>query len=270
MDNTATTDTQNPKSSQAKQAESVRPLDFESSNDNRSLANDSLPIGDSLLIGWQQLFSNIKHNYIKTADNLFDEFLLTISQEQINTLLHTFVTKKVKMLHDLQLGLHDGQLRLSCTVNAAGLFASVASNFELVHIEANRHAQRLVLRQISDTEVIELHAKRWFLAPLAQFAVGAYRTILRKDPLPFILSNIVISGQPFTEHKGDVIYLEIGRWLKYSDLVMNALQKARINHGELKHEQLLLKVQPDFEGIFSFGNDGDEIISEKDNPNKAD
>ena len=114
---------------------------------------DSL-ISDSLLLGWQQAFGNIKHAYVKAADSLVDEIWVTLSQQQVNDALYKFVTKNVKMLHNLKLDIHEGWLRLSCTVDMMGIFATVASNFELVHLQLDRHTQRLVLRQISDTDII--------------------------------------------------------------------------------------------------------------------
>lgn len=225
-------------------------------------------ISDSLLLGWQQAFGNIKHGYVKAADSLVDEIWVTLTQQQVNDALYKFVTKNVKMLHNLKLDIHEGWLRLSCTVDIMGIFATVASNFELVHLQLDRHTQRLVLRQISNTDIIELHTKQWYKAPAARMAVGAYRLFLRKDPLPFILSSIKIKGIPFTEHKGDVIYLEIGRWLKNSEMIMTNLKKAQVNDGELGAQQLLLKIQPNFGEILSLGDPNADIISEKDNPDK--
>lgn len=102
-------------------------------------------------------------------------------QSQINDALYTYVVKKVGMVHDLKLEIHKGWLRLSTTVNFM-IFASVASNFELVHLQLDRHTQRVVLRQISDTDVLELHSKSWWQAPLAKFVVNTYRTLLKKTP----------------------------------------------------------------------------------------
>ncbi|USZ14584.1 hypothetical protein NGM44_09510 [Moraxella sp. FZFQ2102] len=229
---------------------------------------DAARLFDSFLISWQQTLGNIKHNYATAADSYIDEVLLTASEQQINDALYRFVTRNVKMLHDVHLDLHDGWLRLYCTVDFHGIFASVASNFELVNLQLDRHHQRLILRQISDTDVIELHTRQWYKAPLAKFAVASYRAIMRKDPLPFILSSIKIKGVPFTEHKDDVIYLDIGRWLKADH--KDKLRQAQVNHATLKNEQLLLKLQPNFTEIFSFGDPNADIITAKDNPNKAD
>lgn len=238
-------------------------------DDSSSFQSDAL-ISDGLLSGWQQVFGNIKHGYIKAADSLVDEILITLSQKQVNDALYKFVTKNVKMLHNLKLDMHDNWLRLTCTVNIMGIFATVASNFQLVHLQLDRHTQRLVLRQISDTDIIELHTKQWYKAPAARIALGAYRLFLRKDPLPFILSSIKIKGIPFTEHKGNVIYLDIGRWLKSNEMIMTNLKKAQVNDGDLKPQQLLLKIQPNFGDILSFGDPNADIITEKDNPDKQD
>lgn len=221
---------------------------------------------ENLILGWQQFLGNIKHSYATAADNYIDEIFITASQQQINDALYQYVTKNLGFLHILKLDLHDGWLRLTCTIDILGIYATVASNFELVHIELNKHRQRLVLKQISDTDVIELHTRQWYKAPLAKFAVKAYRALLRKDPLPFILNQIKIGKTPFTEHKGNVIYLDIGRWLKNSQAIMDNLKKAQVNGGTLKQEQLILKVQPNFGEILSFGNKNTDIITDSDAP----
>lgn len=221
---------------------------------------------ENLLFSWQQTLGNIKHSYATTADSLIDEFLLTISQAQINDALYQYVVRNVKMLHHLHLDLHEDYLRLTCTVDVMGIYATVASDFQLVQIQLNKHSQRLVLKQISPTDVLELHTRTWYQAPLARFAVGAYRALLRKDPLPFILSSIKIKGVPFTEHKGNVIYLEIGRWLTKIDKFADIIRRVQVNHGILKDEQLLLRLQPNFGEILSFGDPNDDIITAKDKP----
>lgn len=235
--------------------------------ENQFDAKDSSSwFNESLLLSWQQTFGNIKHGYVKAADNLVDELLVTLTQKQVNDALYNFVTKNVGLLHNLKLDIHDNWLRLTCTVDIMGLYTTVASNFELVHLQLDRHTQRLVLKQIGDTDVIELHSKQWYKAPAARLGVGLYRTLLRKDPLPFILNKIKIKGIPFTGHKGNIIYLDIGRWLKNNDMIMKNLKKVQINDGYLKAQQLLLKVQPNFGDILSFGDPDADIITEKDNP----
>lgn len=221
---------------------------------------------EKILMSWQQVLTNIKHSYATAADNYIDEMLITVSQEQINDALYQFVVKNLKFLHVLKLDLHEDYLRLSCTIDILGIYATVASNFKLVHIELNKNRQRLVLKQISKTDILELHTRQWYKAPLARFAVASYRAILRKDPLPFILNMIKIKGVPFTENKGDIIYLEIGRWLKGNKTIINSLKKAQVNYATLKSEQLILKVQPNFGEILSFSDSGTNIITEDDNP----
>ncbi|UNU73165.1 hypothetical protein LU293_08835 [Moraxella nasovis] len=221
---------------------------------------------EDLFVSWQQTLGSIKHSYATAADNFLDEIYITLSEEQVNDALKQFVVDNVGMLLDLKLELHDDWLRLSTTVDVAGIFASVASNFELVQIQLDRYTQRLVLRQISNTDVIELHSRTWWQAPAAKFALGAYRTILRKDPLPFILSQVKIKGVPFTEHKGDVIYLEIGRWLKNVKVLTNNIKKAQINTATTKENQLILKIQINFGEVLSFGDANANIITEEDKP----
>lgn len=230
---------------------------------------DSDRLAEDLFLSWQQTLSSIKQSYATATSNLIDEIPIPIMQSLINDALYTYVVKNVGMVHDLKLDIHEGWLRLSTTVNFEGIFASVASNFELVHLQLDRHTQRLVLRQISDTDILELHSKSWWQAPIARFAVNAYRTLCRKDPLPFILNKIKIKGIPFTEHKGDVIYLEIGRWLKNSEQIMSIIKKVQINQGYLAKEQLILQAEPNFGEILSLGDPNSPIITEKDNPEQS-
>lgn len=221
---------------------------------------------ENIFASWQSTFGNIKHSYATTADTWVDEILTSLSQEQINDALYRFVVKNVGLLLELRLELYDDYLYLYCTANLLGMHLSVASNFKLIQIRLDRHVQRLVLEQISPTEILTLHTKTWYKAPAIKFAIKAYKQIFKKDPLPFLLSlSPKLRGLPFIEYKGNIIYLEIGRWLP--DSLKNYLKKAQINSGETKTEQLILKVQPNFADILSFGDPNADIISEKDNPN---
>lgn len=147
--------------------------------ENQFDAKDSSSwFNETLLLSWQQTFGNIKHGYVKAADNLVDELLVTLTQKQVNDALYNFVTKNVGLLHNLKLDIHDNWLRLTCTVDIMGLYTTVASNFELVHLQLDRHTQRLVLKQIGDTDVIELHSKQWYKAPAARLGVGLYLSLI--------------------------------------------------------------------------------------------
>lgn len=224
---------------------------------------------EDLFFSWQQTLGNLKHSYATATSQWIDEIHLSVSQQQINDALYRFVVSNVGMVHDLKLELHNGWLRLYVTVNVKGVFASLASNFQLVHLQLNKHTQRLVLRQVSDTDILELHSKTWWQAPLARFALQMYHTLFKKDPLPVVLNKINIKGTPFTEHKGNVIYLDIGRWLKRNEKIMSTIKKAQINQGILKNEQLLLLLEPNFAEILSLGDPNAPIITEKDDPNKT-
>lgn len=223
---------------------------------------------DNITTSIQNALTNIKHSYTHTAGDLIDEIYVTGSQEQINDALNQFVVQNVGMVLDLHLELFDGFLRLYCTADVLDMHLSVACNFKLTEARLDRHVQRFAFEQISDTDIITLHSKSWWKTPAIKFAVPAYRTLLRKDPLPFLLSlSPKLKGKPFIEYKGNVIYLEIGRWLP--DDIKGYLKKAQVNHAIVKKEQLVLKVQPNFGDILSLGDPNSPIITEKDNPNKA-
>lgn len=222
---------------------------------------------ENIFASWQNTLGNIKHSYATTADAWIDEILVTLSQEQVNQALRDFVVKNVGLLLQLRLELYDGYLRLFCTADFLGMHLSVASNFRLTHIRLDRHVQRLAFEQISPTEILTLHTKAWYKAPAIRFAIGAYRTLLKKDPLPFLLTlSPKLRGLPFVEYKDNIIYLEIGRWLP--DNIKNYLKKAQVNSGTPKKEQLILNLQPNFADILSFGDPNADIITKKDNPNK--
>lgn len=237
----------------------------------------SIPLTDNFLDNWQNTFANLKHSYTTTADNLSDEILVMVSQDQINDALNQFVVKNVGLLLDLKIDLLGDYLRLYCTANFLGMHFSVASNFRLIQIRADKFTQIVVFEQVSDTEILDLHTKSWWQKPAIKSIIHLYRQLLKKDPLPFLLSlSPKLKGKPFIEYKGNFIYLEIGRWLtseiqfkKYlpKEQLKDYFKKVQINSAQVKKEKLLLKIQPNFSEIFSFGDPNADIITEKDNPN---
>lgn len=243
---------------------------------DHSIPDYGIPLTDNFFNHWQTTFANIRHSYANATDNLSDELLLTASQEQLNDVLNQYVVKNVGLLLDLKAQLWDDYLRLYCTANFLGMHFSVASNFRLVQIRANRFTQIVVFEQISDTDVLELHTKSWWQKPAIINAIKLYRKVLKKDPLPFLLSlSPKLKGKPFIEYKGNFIYLEVGRWLtsevqfkKYlpKERLKDYFKKLQINHAQVKKEQLILKAQPVFSEIFSLGDPDEDIITEKDNP----
>lgn len=240
---------------------------------NNSHLNNNAGVNDTffanLLNGWQNQLNTIKHNYAKTTNNLNDEFFITVSESQINSSLQQFVVKNVGMILALNLALHDDKMRLSCTANFLGLYLSVYADFHLVQIRADKYIQHVVFEQISDTHIVDLHSKQWYKAFAIRHFLKLYRALLKKDPLPFLLSlSPKLRGKPFIEYKGNFIYLEIGRWLPES--MKSKLKKVQITHAQTHSEQLVIQAQPNFGEILSFGDPNADIITEKDNPNKAD
>ncbi|WP_066801436.1 hypothetical protein [Moraxella oblonga] len=232
----------------------------------------STPINDhafaNLLNSWQNNLNTLKHNYATATNNLTDEFLITVSEQQINDALAQFVVKNVGLLLDLKLQLSDNSMRLYCTANFLGLYLSVYADFRLVQIRADKYIQQVVFEQISDTQIVDLYAKKWYKSFAIKHAIKLYRTLLKKDPLPFLLSlSPKLKGKPFIEYKGNFIYLEIGRW--FPESIKNKIKKIQITHAQTLPEQLLIKAQPNFGEILSFGDPNANIITEKDNPNKT-
>lgn len=226
-------------------------------------------IFEVLLGSWQQLMGNLKTSYVNTTDRLIDEVYITLSQEQVNDALAKFVTNNVDMLLNLRMDLHQNWLRLYCTVNIMGIFASVYSDFRLVDATLTGKTQRFVFEQISNTQIVEFHSKKWWQVPAAKLGVKLYRTVMRADPLPFLLSKIKVKNEPFATHKGNYIYLDINRYLAKQKTIIKTLQKVQINHAETKNHELILKAQLNPAELINFGTSGEDIITEKDNPNNA-
>lgn len=193
---------------------------------------------------------------------LEQEFYIPASEAQINQALDKFVTKKVNAILDLHLQLHDGWLRLYATVNYKGIFAKLAVNLALVHVQLDQQRQRFVFSQLSDTEVISLYTDSYLKSKALFSAVWFFHNVLKKDPLGLILGKINLARQ-----KEEVLYLDIGRWLKRNEKIMSTLKKVQINHGLLLEEQLVLKANANITEVLNIGPDK-LVITEDDNPNK--
>ena len=221
-----------------------------------------------LMGGVGQFFDSLKTGYINVTDRLIDEIYITLSQEQVNDALAKFVTANVDMLLNLRMDLHAEWLRLYCTVNVKGIYASVYSDFRLVDVTLTGETQRFVFEQLGETHIIELHAQKWWQVPTAKTALRLYQRLLRHDPLPVLLSKITVKKDPFATHKGRFIYLDIGRYLTKQTKILKTLQKVQINHGETRDRELVLKAQINPAELINFGTSGEDIITEKDNPTK--
>lgn len=221
---------------------------------------------DNLLGLWTRISSSLRHGYLLASTTIFDEVLLRGSEKQLNDALYEFVVKNVEMVHKMHIALHDNWLRLSVTVYTSGVFASVACDFRLVSIELNGEYQRLVFEQLSKTHIIELHSKKWYLASAAKAGVALYRGITRKDPLALALSKINVKGEPFALHKGNYIYLDISRYFQNKPDIVGYFEKAQVNTAYTSEGNLLANVQINFGKLINFGADGDDIISDDDDP----
>ncbi len=201
-------------------------------------------------------------NQIQSLNNkLEDEFLLTVQEKQINDALGRFVTRNVKAILDMHIELHDNWFRLSCTVYIKGIYARVASNFDLVHIQLDRQRQRLVFAQQGDTEILELHCKKYLHKIAIDKGVPLYRKVMGEDPLGLILKKINLARV-----KENVFYIDIGRWLKRNKKIMATLYKVQVNYAKVAPEQLVLQAKVNSRDLLAINDRGD-IITEDDNPN---
>lgn len=198
--------------------------------------------------------------YEKFEDFTAQEILIPVSEQQINEALQKFVVKNVNAIMDLYLEVHDGWLRLYATVNYKGIFAKLAVNLTLVHVQLDRYRQRFVFQQISDTQVLSLYTDNYAKTKAIDIALWAFHKVLKKDPLGLILQKINLVRQ-----KEDILYLDIGRWLKKNKKIMSTLQKVQVNHGFLAEQQLVLKASVNLGDVINLGT-GEQLITEADNP----
>ena len=145
-----------------------------------------------------------------------------------------------------------------CTLEVAGIYVEVASNFRLVHVQLDRNVQRFVFGQQTYTDVLNLRCESFIKRQGIKLAIWFYHTVLKKDPLGFILTYINIARA-----KEDIIYLDINRWLKKNKKIMSTLQKVQVNYGEVEEEQLILKAQINYRDLIG-SHSSEDIISEKD------
>ncbi|WP_201537536.1 hypothetical protein [Psychrobacter immobilis] len=210
--------------------------------------------------GWDRLTQSIKQIYNKTTDKFEDELALPVAQKYVNDALQKFVTDNVKAVLELRVEMHDGWFRLYCTVNVAGIYAEIASNFSLVHVQLDRNVQRFVFGQQTYTDILNLRCESFLKRQGIKLFIWFYHSILKKDPLGFILSYINIARP-----KDEVIYLDINRWLKNNKKIISALHKVQVNYGELEEEQMILKAQINYRDLLATSSNED-IISDEDEP----
>ncbi|WP_435950434.1 hypothetical protein [Psychrobacter sp. DM8] len=216
---------------------------------------------DSFSDGWSSVTQAIKNLYNKTTDKIEDELSIPVAQQYVNDALQKFVTDNVGAILEIRVELHEDWFRLFCTVNAAGIYAEVASNFSLVHVQLDRNVQRFVFGQLTYTDVLNLRCESFMKRQGVKLAIWFYHSVLKKDPLGFILSYINIARA-----KDEIIYLDINRWLKKNQKIMSTLRKVQVNYGEVEEEQLVLKTQVNYRDLLG-GSSGEDIINDDDKNN---
>ena len=119
----------------------------------------------------QHLGEFSQNSYEKLENAVEQEFFVPANQTQLNQALERFVTNNVDAILDLHLDLHENWLRLYTTVNTYGVFANLAVNLSLVHVQLDRHHQRFVFGQLSNTDVLALHTDNYFKTKAVRLAV---------------------------------------------------------------------------------------------------
>ena len=209
---------------------------------------------------WSYLTNRVKASYEKAADTMDDEFSMPVSQDQVNDALKKFVTKNVKQILEIRVELHDDWFRLYCTIDVAGIYAEVASNFGLVHIQIDRDVQRFVFAQKTNTDVLNLRCESFLKRIGIKCVIWFYHSVLKKDPLGFMLSKINIARP-----KDNIIYLDINRWLKRNKKIINTLHKVQVNYALVEEQQLVLKTKVNVRDLLA-NSSGEDIITPDDEP----
>lgn len=227
-------------------------------DDSEPVGNEDPKVGVSGL--WSSFSDKIKSFYDKATDSVDDEFSIPVSQEQVNGALKKFVTDNVKAILELRVELHDGWFRLFCTLEVKGIYAEVASNFELVHVQIDRDVQRFVFGQLTNTDVLALRCDSVFKRYGLKLFFWFYHSVLKKDPLGMILHKINI-----VKPKDNVLYLDINRWLRKNKKIISTLHKVQVNYGLAEEEQLVLKTKVNVRDLL-VNSSGEDIITPKDDP----
>ena len=209
---------------------------------------------------WQHIFNVIEEKWHQLTAPITDEMLLTVSEKQVNDALCRFVTKNVQAILQMRIELYEGWFRLFAIVNIQGILAHVASNFRLVQIQLGRQRQRLVFAQISDTEILELHSTSYLKSTAIKLGVNAYHHLLKKDPLGLILGKINLAHS-----KDNLLYIDIGRWLRNNQKIMNTLHKVQVNTAQTQFKQLILHAQVNYRDLLASDASSD-VITDADNP----
>lgn len=210
--------------------------------------------------GWERLIQSVKEVYHKATDKLEDEISLPVAQKYVNDALQKFVTDNVKAILELRVEMHDAWFRLYCTVDVSGIYVEIASNFSLIHVQLDRNVQRFVFGQQTYTDILNLRCESFIKRQGIKFVIWFYHSVLKKDPLGFILSYVNIARP-----KDEVIYLDIHRWLKNNQKIMGALHKVQVNYGEIEEEQMVLKAQINYRDLLA-PTSNEDIIGDDDEP----
>lgn len=194
------------------------------------------------------------------------ELLLTVTQKQVNDALQRFVTNNVNAILKLSVDLHDEWFRLYCTVNVAGIFIDIFADFKVVQIELNKHRQRLVFEQLSQTHVNTLQANSYPKKIAINSALAYYHKLLKQDPLGMIFDKF-----DWATAKDNVIYIDIGRWLSKDKKIISTLTKAQVNTATTDEQQLLLNLQINYRNLLASDSPNKkDIITEADKPVTSD
>jgi len=231
-----------------------------SENFDEFFENLSYRFDESFSSGWERLTESIKQVYDKTTDKFEDELVLPVTQEYVNDALQKFVTDNVKAILELRVEMHDDWFRLYSTINISGIYVEVASNFRLVHVQLDRNVQRLVFGQQTYTDILNLRCESYLKRQGVKFFIWFCHSVLKKDPLGWLLSYIKIARA-----KDEIIYIDINRWLKKNKKIISTLHKVQVNYAELEEEQMILKTQVNYRDLLA-ASSNEDIISDDDEP----
>ena len=118
----------------------------------------------------------------------------------------------------------------------------------------------MVFGQQTYTDILNLRCESYLKRQGVKLFIWFYHSILKKDPLGFLLSYIKIART-----KDEVIYIDIHRWLKNNKKIISTLHKVQVNYAELEEEQMILKAQVNYRDLLA-ASSNEDIISDDDEP----
>lgn len=182
-------------------------------------------------------FFNLLYKFYQKAENFIgEERQFTISEAFLNATLQRFVTDNVSWIKEMRMEIHDHWLRLYATIDYCEQYVELSVDLKLSEVDINHYQQLFVFQQISDTQVIKSDFKAFYYTWFTKGALFYYQNIKQHDPLGMTLQRFNIG----VTEKNRLLYLDLMRWFRNNQAILNSLKKVNITHGILKEKQLIV------------------------------